>query len=257
MSKWACTVLVPTYRHAELIAEAIASVARQTVFDRCRVIVSDDQSPDATFANACQAAAGLQNVEVRRNDANLGVMAHYLHLIGMVETPFVAILEGDDAWLTPEKLDLQLAFLEAHPTAAMCFAGGVVLDERTGEQRRFPRWDDGRYRYFDCVDFLYDNPVATFSTCLYRSEVLRDVFALSARKGGYDWLCSMLIARDRLVGFVPGAHVQYRLHDKGAWTALTREEQGKAIRNSLAAFRDLARPGLAAFVDDAVRLAGT
>ena len=45
------TVLIPTYNHEKYIEAAIESVVNQTIFDVCRVIVSDDCSLGQYFPN--------------------------------------------------------------------------------------------------------------------------------------------------------------------------------------------------------------
>jgi hypothetical protein len=42
--------------------------------------------------------------------------------------PYMALLHYDDRW-SPEFLARRVAFLERHPSCAMAFAGGQVIDE--------------------------------------------------------------------------------------------------------------------------------
>src|SRR5262245_51936476 len=82
------TVLIPTFGHQKTIAEAIKSVASQSIFEECKVVVSDDCSLDETYAIAKFSAAPYSNVEVRRNAQNLGVMKHYRSLMLEVSSPY-------------------------------------------------------------------------------------------------------------------------------------------------------------------------
>ena len=123
------TVLIPTYNHEKYIEAAIESVVNQTIFDVCRVIVSDDCSLDNTFQRATRASANFGNITVRRNIRNLGIMPHYATLVASVSTPFVAILEGDDVWLSTRKLELQHEILGARTAC-----GDVLLSVRRGVQ---------------------------------------------------------------------------------------------------------------------------
>src|SRR5882757_7216800 len=92
------TVIVPTYNHARFIAQAIDSIIVQTIFTSTKVVVSDDCSSDETVSIVRATTHGLPNVEVIANEANLGIIDHYRKLADLVDTPYVAILEGDDYW---------------------------------------------------------------------------------------------------------------------------------------------------------------
>jgi len=184
------TVLIPTYNHEKYIEAAIESVVNQTIFDVCRVIVSDDCSLDNTFQRATRASANFGNITVRRNIRNLGIMPHYATLVASVSTPFVAILEGDDVWLSTRKLELQHEILVREPRAGMCFSACVVEYSGTGSRRELPHWNNGRNRIVSAVDLIYDNFIATFSNCFFRTALLTDVASQPEWQSGYDWLCN-------------------------------------------------------------------
>ena len=44
-------------------------------------------------------------------------------------TKYVALCEGDDYWIAPNKLQMQVEFMEEHPDFSMCFHGAKVLSE--------------------------------------------------------------------------------------------------------------------------------
>ena len=143
MSDKAITVIVPTYNHETLVSWAIESIVRQTIFDECHVVVSDDCSSDGTYDVARRYCDYHANVSVRRNTTNMGVMKHYQHLVSEIDTPFISILEGDDMWISARKLEAQRRFLELNPAVNMCFSACVVEFEATSTQVEHPAWNDG------------------------------------------------------------------------------------------------------------------
>src|SRR4029077_13622981 len=46
---------------------------------------------------------------------------------------YVAVLEGDDYWTDPGKLQKQVDFLESHPDFAICFHGVKTVNEKGDE----------------------------------------------------------------------------------------------------------------------------
>lgn len=124
-------VVVPVRDRAAMVVEAVASVLAQTHRDFALVVVDDgstDGSADAVRDAMTAAPAGSRVV---RQDAR-GVAAARNEGAAVVDSAWLAFLDSDDLWL-PEKLAVQMAWLEARPSYRI---------GQTGE-----RWiDDGRHR---------------------------------------------------------------------------------------------------------------
>ena len=103
------TVIVPTYRQTDCIFEALQGLARQEqAFDE--LIISDDASPDGTWAAIEAALARLPGLRervthlvLRRNKDNLGVGRHIHQLVHASRNELVVCNAGDDISL-PERL---------------------------------------------------------------------------------------------------------------------------------------------------------
>jgi glycosyltransferase involved in cell wall biosynthesis len=113
------SVVIPTYRAAAFLPEAIASVRAQTR-PPAEVIVVDDASPDDT----ADVAASL-GARVVRQEANRGPSAARNRGVALAAGDLVAFLDADDAWL-PWHLELCAGALEAHPRAAVACTGAVA-----------------------------------------------------------------------------------------------------------------------------------
>ena len=252
MTDMSITVLIPTYNHAAYITEAIESVRDQSIFNSCRVIVSDDCSSDETVEIARAAASNFPNITVRQNPSNIGIMAHYRLLASFVETPYTAILEGDDYWHAPEKMELQKSLMDAHPGVGICFTACLVKEEATGVSWHHPGWPINRHRIISLLDMLTDNPIATFSNCFYRANRFSEILAKSDVKRGYDWLLNMTLASNGGTLFAARTCTSYRLHEKGTWTRMSPEEKRSGIVDSLLALRGNVDRSFAAYIDAAI-----
>jgi glycosyltransferase involved in cell wall biosynthesis len=129
----AISVVIPAFNEERYIGEAIESVLAQTL-PPDEVIVVDDGSTDAT----AEVAAGYDGVRVL-SQPNRGLGA--ARNAGFAETSgdLLAFHDADDL-MTPEKLERQVAYLEAHP------ACGIVLGRqslRVEEGADLPFWARG------------------------------------------------------------------------------------------------------------------
>jgi succinoglycan biosynthesis protein ExoU len=88
------TVVIPCYNNAATIEAAILSALRQTV--PTQVIVVDDGSSDETVPKVQVLAASEPNLALLIQPQNRGPSAARNRAISMVETEWIAILDGDD-----------------------------------------------------------------------------------------------------------------------------------------------------------------
>ncbi|MBL8736365.1 MAG: glycosyltransferase [Planctomycetes bacterium] len=123
------TVLIPSYRHGPYIEKAIQSVLAQRRVP-FRVLVVDDLSPDDTVAQA--KSVEDPRLEVRVNEANLGLGNSVLQALAGIDTPYVALLNSDDLF-HPDRLARCCAVLDAQPHTQLVTTGMHLVDARGGE----------------------------------------------------------------------------------------------------------------------------
>ncbi|MFT0892249.1 glycosyltransferase family 2 protein [Pseudochelatococcus sp. G4_1912] len=237
------TALIVTYNQEEFLRDAFNSVREQTIFDHIKVIISDDASTDSTFQLAQSLAEGLPNVAVRRNASNLGVIPHYRHIIPQIDTELVAILEGDDLWHNPEKLEKQSALFHFLPALNGSFTGHTVITESSGHRSRHPLLLGGErsgFAYFE--DILQDNPGASFSNCMYRTAILAEALSNDITLVGYDWLVNLLIADHGPFGYLEGDYASYRVRTKGTWSQMEESKKLEMKMATISAVADYVGP---------------
>src|SRR5947208_11777929 len=80
---------------------------------------------------------------------------------------YVAILDDDDYWVAPDKLERQVEFLDHHPDYVACGGGMIVADRHRKELMRYLKWEaDDQIRRWA----LIANPMAN-STTMFRRLV--------------------------------------------------------------------------------------
>ena len=177
-------MLIPTYRRATFIAQAITNVLRQT-YTNMEIVVVDDGSPDNTAA----VVKGFQDVRIRyiRHDTNKGVSAARNTGILAAKGDYIAFMDDDDEW-REDKLERQLKAIEGYD-AVLCMA--IV----NGYPLRVHRRPDINMEDLRRSTF---NP----SALLARTHVLRNVMFDENLKQGEDWDVFIRIRQQYSIGWI-------------------------------------------------------
>lgn len=122
------SVIIPSFNHEKYVRECIQSVLNQT-FEDFEIIVTDDASTDHT----ADIIEGLKDsrIQLFRHHKNLGVSLAANNCLLHASGRYVAWLSSDDAWY-PEKLSVQVGYLEQHPNIAAVF-GKVKWVDGSGD----------------------------------------------------------------------------------------------------------------------------
>ena len=130
------SVLMPTYNHEKTIAQAIESFLMQECSFATELCIGNDASTDNTLDVARSYAEKYPNkIKLLAKPKNEGLMANYKSLLEMATGEYIAILESDDYWVDPRKLEKQVSFLDANKEYGLSFTGWIR--DREGEQERF------------------------------------------------------------------------------------------------------------------------
>ena len=109
------SVVVPTYNAPALLRETLDTVFAQTLAD-FEVVVVDDGSTDDTP----DVLRSLDDPRLRIvRQANAGIGAARNRGIDAARGRYVALLDHDDLW-KPDKLAVQVEFMQRHPACAAC-----------------------------------------------------------------------------------------------------------------------------------------
>ncbi len=218
------TVFIPAYNREHYVRQAVESVLGQTYRDlECLVI--DDGSTDGTAT----AAASFDDPRVRvvRNKANQGIPKTRNRGIELARGEFVAMLDSDDAAL-PERIDLQVAFLDEHPQVAAVGSWARAMDADGQPEKR--------------LHTCPDSPAALAFTLMFRCAprqstmmIRRDILA----RYRYDERCHVSQDLDlfgRLVRDLPVRAIQRELvlfrHHPGRITS-QRSDLREGIRRRI------------------------
>lgn len=121
--------LIPAYNAEDTLAEALASLQRQTK-SNWQAVVVDDGSSDRTW-ELLEAIAAADSRIVTARQANAGAAAARNHAARLAAAPLLCMLDADD-WLDPTFIETMLPMAEdsSPPAIAYCSYRRVAPDGR-------------------------------------------------------------------------------------------------------------------------------
>lgn len=193
------SVVMPVLDAEPFVREAVESVLGQT-FGDLELVAVDDGSTDGSADALRELAARDARVRVHAQ-AHGGLAAALNAGLALAAAPLVARMDADDVAL-PDRLERQVALLDAQPDAALVAGGLVVVDE------------DGRE--LDTAippaapDLLAGNPIP-HPTVVFRTDAVRAL-------GGYrldqaeDYDLWLRLEERHRIAVLPEIVLRYRVH---------------------------------------------
>jgi glycosyltransferase involved in cell wall biosynthesis len=215
------SVLVMTYNHASFIAQALESVLMQQVNFAYEILISEDCSTDGTR----EIVVEFQNrypgkIRLLLSEQNIHSNKIVVRGVQAAQGRYIALLDGDDYWTSPYKLQKQVDFLDTHPECGLCFHNATVIHEDGGQPPR--NWTPADQKEISTLEDMWlGNFIATCST-MFRRGLFGDLpdwydafFPIT------DWPLHILNAEHGTIGYLNEVMGVYRYHDGGLYSPLS------------------------------------
>lgn len=238
------SVVIPTYNQAQFIETTIRSVLQQT-YTNLEIVVADDASTDGTAEIIRRYAAIDKRIKPLFATQNMGIARNFNRAFDACTGKYVAFLGGDDIML-PEKLEIQIEFLEKNPEYAMCLHYTEVFDSETNKTAYLHKDTNKEKIPRNPLEWIF--PTKWFFTKLYTSIIpsaclARAEYYLHAR---YDERLTLkhelLFTLDDYMAnpqgkwhVIPKVLVRYRLHENNFSRQQKMNEIVEEEKNLLAA----------------------
>lgn len=206
------SVIVPNYNYSQYLGDCLNAILNQN-YSNLEIIFVDDGSTDISVTIA---ESFRQRVKVVVQE-HQGVNAARNLGIKNSTGAYVAFCDSDDVWL-PDKIELQVNFLESSGEFGLVYSGICVVDENL----QFIRNQDAKYAG-DCSKEFLKHPSEAIvllgaSTSLIRRDLINEigVFDETMRGPGEDWDFFRRVAENSLINYIPQYLVLYRQHRMSA-----------------------------------------
>jgi glycosyltransferase involved in cell wall biosynthesis len=213
------SAIIVTYNHSKFIAQALESVLAQGM--ECEIFVCDDCSTDGTQDIVRSNARYPGRINLIAASANRNDWSLLSQAIHSAQGDYIAFMDGDDFWVSPEKLSRQVAFLEENPECSCCFHNVMVRDDSGEAQPRLHNFCD---RIFWGLSDVLRNCFIQAGSSMFRSSILRDwfhspLFRACPLDSG-DWGLYVFAAQRGNIGYLDEVMSVYRLHNRGLWSSI-------------------------------------
>ena len=132
MAKKLLTLITPVHNKAPYIKDWAEGLAKQTYLDKTKILVIDDGSTDDSFELMKKYVAEYNlPAEITANGENLGLMYTTKQAYRKIDTEYFTVLDADDYYISPQKIERAIKFLESHPDYSF-YACNTLLEAPDG-----------------------------------------------------------------------------------------------------------------------------
>jgi glycosyltransferase involved in cell wall biosynthesis len=226
------SVCMITFQHAEFLRQSLESVlAQKTDFD-FEVVLADDCSTDGTDRIALEFQQKFpQRMRVLLARENLGrhTKGGHINLLRALQAcrgEYVAILEGDDYWMDPEKLAIQVGYMDQHPDCAVTTHNMNILSPDGSQEISRPHVTQTVYNLEETLEHF----IVPTASIMIRRTLLPLPFSAWAYElpglAGYLVYHAMMVSGGHMK-FFPRVMGVYRMHPGGVHSHLTNLRQNQ------------------------------
>jgi glycosyltransferase involved in cell wall biosynthesis len=211
-----CSVIIITYNQETTITQTIESILAQKCNYSFEIIIGEDCSNDTTRAICINYQKRYpEKILLLLQENNKGVVPNYFETLSEAKGTYIAQCAGDDYWHNPNKLQMQIEFLEDKPDYGFVHTDVDVLDCKSGKiskNNNFTSntkiiegyamkeiWDINRISA-PTVCFRMD----AFKKYIRSSDFIRLQFPME------DWPMWIILSKYYKVGYIPISTATYR-----------------------------------------------
>lgn len=170
------SVIIPSYNRANTVGETIESIVAQegvgTEFD-LEIVIGDDCSTD----NAREVLEQYRQkypdlIRLFLREQNVGLGANWAMCVKDCRGKYICNCDNDDYWHNPQKLHLQMEYMESHPECNVLLTNHRTHNRSTGEILEKTAIIEGPSQQ-DALYGLGDLDLCN-ATIMYRAEYLKE-----------------------------------------------------------------------------------
>jgi glycosyltransferase involved in cell wall biosynthesis len=209
------SVCIFTYNYEKFLAQALASVIDQKTSFDVEIVIGDDLSTDRTRAIAQEWADKYPGKFLLSfNEKNIGGTRNWIRTINKCSGKYIALLDGDDYFTDPYKLQKQYDALEKDAKRVLCFHSVEEKYDDISGQDQIVVFEKERYTLGDFLErgWFIRTASTFFRNGVAPTEPPAWVYDYPYR---YDTILHVFLCMHGEAIFLPDAMAVWRKHSKG------------------------------------------
>jgi glycosyltransferase involved in cell wall biosynthesis len=221
------SVCIITYNQEKFISQAIESVLMQETDVNYEIVIGEDCSTDKTGEIVKEYGRKYADKIVPLfNNSNSGMHRNQARALKACQGKYVALLDGDDYWTCPCKLQKQVDFLEINKECTICFhKTEVFYEDKSKKAYNSPVQDQKKISTI--YDLLEENSMQT-SSVMFRNRLFNELPDFYFKVVIPDYYLHLINAHYGNIGYIDEVMSAYRIHKDGIWSM---KQEKNVIRN--------------------------
>jgi glycosyltransferase involved in cell wall biosynthesis len=226
------SICCTAYNHEKYIEYALKGFLMQETNFAFEIIISDDCSTDATAEIIKKYTKKYPNIIkpilLTENQYSKGALPIRDFILPSVSGKYIALCEGDDYWTDPNKLQLQIDFLEQNQSFIGCGHNTKFLKNRSLTDELFVDPNDHKesYQFEDFIDSAYMH--TTSLVLRYNSEYKTEIDSYLKKYSNVDRndvYMLLVFSNFGPIKYFNKVMSVYRMNDGGIWSGAQDEDQ--------------------------------
>jgi glycosyltransferase involved in cell wall biosynthesis len=216
------------YNNEPYIREAIEGILIQQTNFLVEIVVGDDFSTDNTlniikeykdtsniYFNILQREVGGKYWKDRKR---LGRLYNFRNIVENCSGKYIALLEGDDYWTDPLKLQKQVDFLEKNPDYNICFHRASLLQQNIFSLHQIPSPFESES--FNYIQLLRHYNFITTASVVIRKHVNLKLPRWFTNIPFGDLALYQIVSKNKKIKCIADTMSVYRIHNEGIYSKL-------------------------------------
>jgi len=220
------SVCVRAFNHEHYILDALSSVVAQDTDFAYEILVSDDGSTDNTrdLLNAFASRhPGLIRLFFSPGNVNIGPKHWIVTLYNSARGAYVAMLDGDDFWTNPHKLQRQTRLLDEQPDVSIC--GHLSVRLTSFQEASKAESTSAPVTYVDLRQFLRAGKALKISSIMIRKSSLPTIPDWIFQAPAGDSVLQLECLKAGRMACLRQPMMVYRVHDTNMYAELPRHRK--------------------------------
>jgi glycosyltransferase involved in cell wall biosynthesis len=201
-----------SYNHERYISDAITSILAQRTDFQYEIVIGDDCSTDETpDIIETYRRSNPETIRILHREKRLGNKRNFIDILANCRGEYIALLDGDDYWIDPYKLQKQVDFLEQHPEYVLVTNNAFQVYEE--ENFAIAHLINKQMIAFDfgTSELMVSNPCITL-TVMFKNHLVTEFPAVYFEGTGADRRLFILLSLHGKCRYINDVTGVYRAH---------------------------------------------